>query len=103
VARCLASLFDPHLYPHTNSFIQLTQEEIGLLSATSRQRANQALQALENAELIKIEFKGIRVVDLPGLRRYSGGAEARHVLKGRSNSSGAQGSRSIPARVAIRK
>jgi CRP-like cAMP-binding protein len=72
VARCLASLFDPDLYPHTESLVQLTQDEIALLCAVSRQRANRALHALEAAGLLQIEFKGIRVMDLPGLRRYLG-------------------------------
>ena len=72
VARCLASLFDPDLYPHTESRIQLTQDEVALLSAVSRQRANKALHALEATGLLQIEFKGIRVLDLPGLRRYAG-------------------------------
>jgi CRP/FNR family cyclic AMP-dependent transcriptional regulator len=103
VARCLASLFDPDLYPHTDSFIQLTQDEIGLLSAMSRQRANRAVQALEKAQLIKVEFKGIRVLDLPGLRRYSGVGEVRRVLKSRSSSSRARASRSVPTGVSLRK
>ena len=40
VARALAQLFNPLLYPHTAAFLQLSQEEIGLLSGVSRQRAN---------------------------------------------------------------
>ena len=32
VARCLASLFDPDLYPRADNFIRLSQEEVGLLS-----------------------------------------------------------------------
>lgn len=72
VARCLASLFDPDLYPHTDPLVQLTQDEVALLSAVSRQRANRALHELETAGLLRIEFKGIRVLDLQGLRRYSG-------------------------------
>lgn len=72
VARCLASLFDPDLYPHSHPLVQLTQDEVALLSAVSRQRANRALHELEAAGLLRIEFKGIRVLDLPGLRRYPG-------------------------------
>ncbi len=71
VARCLASLFDPTLYPHAGNFVQLSQEEVGLLAAVSRQRANQALHALENAGLLKVTFGGVTVFDLPGLRRYA--------------------------------
>jgi CRP-like cAMP-binding protein len=72
VARCLASLFDPDLYPHTESLIELTQDEVALLSAVSRQRANRALHELKAAGLLQIEFRRIRVLDLPGLRRYAG-------------------------------
>jgi CRP/FNR family cyclic AMP-dependent transcriptional regulator len=70
VARCLASLFDPHLYPQTGSTVQLSQEEIGLLSAVSRQRTNQALHALQRAGLLRVDFRSVTVLDLPGLRAY---------------------------------
>lgn len=82
VARCLASLFDSDLYPHTEPFVQLTQDEIALLSAVSRQRANKALHELEEAGLLHIEFKGIRVIDLQGLRRFAG-PQRRHALRPR--------------------
>jgi CRP/FNR family cyclic AMP-dependent transcriptional regulator len=70
VARCLASLFDPDLYPQAGNFVQLSQEEIGLLAAVSRQRANEALHELERAGLLSIEFGGVSVLDLPRLRAY---------------------------------
>jgi CRP/FNR family cyclic AMP-dependent transcriptional regulator len=72
VARCIASLFDPDLYPTTGDFVSLNQEEVGLLSKMSRQRANQALHALERAGLLKLQFGGLTVLDLPGLRCYRG-------------------------------
>jgi CRP/FNR family transcriptional regulator, cyclic AMP receptor protein len=72
VARCLASLFNPDIYPQTGRFVKLSQEEIGHLSGLSRQRANQALQLLEKAGLLHIEFGGVSVSDLAGLRSYSG-------------------------------
>ncbi len=72
VARCLASLFDADLYPQARSFVALSQEEIGLLAAVSRQRANEALKALERAGLLRIEFGGVTVLDLHGLRGYGG-------------------------------
>lgn len=70
VARCLASLFDPDLYPRAGDFVQLSQEEIGLLAAVSRQRANEALHELERVGLLRIEYGGVTVLDLPGLRSY---------------------------------
>jgi CRP-like cAMP-binding protein len=72
VARCLASLFDANLYPQAGNFVRLSQEEIGLLSAVSRQRTNQALHALQQAGLLSIEFGGVRVIDLYGLRHFEG-------------------------------
>lgn len=43
---------------------------IGLLSGVSRQRANQALQVLEKAALLKVEYGGVRVLDVEGLKRF---------------------------------
>ncbi|MBC7940487.1 MAG: Crp/Fnr family transcriptional regulator [Chitinophagaceae bacterium] len=76
VARCLASLFDPDLYPRAGNSVQLSQDEIGLLSAVSRQRTNKALHELERAGLLRVDFGGVTVLDLAGLRCYGGGPEA---------------------------
>ena len=76
VARCLASLFDPALYPRRGSCVELSQEEIGLLAACSRQRTNEALHELERAGLLRAEFGRVTVLDLPGLRCYSGSRAA---------------------------
>lgn len=70
VARALAQLFNPLLYPGTATLLQLSQEEIGLLSGVSRQRANQALQVLEKAGLLKVEYGGVRVLDVDGLKKF---------------------------------
>lgn len=76
VARCLASLFDPDLYPSANAFVKLSQDEIGLLAAVSRKRANRALHALQDAGLLRIEFGGVTVLDVPGLWRFGGETDA---------------------------
>ncbi|WP_153146684.1 Crp/Fnr family transcriptional regulator [Dechloromonas sp. H13] len=70
IARCLAGLFNPVLYPGTNRLLQISQEELGYLAGVSRQRANQALKALEDAGLVRSEYGGINVLDLDGLRRF---------------------------------
>jgi len=70
VARCLASLFNSHLYPGIERLVQISQEEIGLLSGASRQRANQALQVLERKGLLRVDYGGIRILDLEGLRQF---------------------------------
>lgn len=91
VARCLASLFDPALYPRTSSFVQLSQEEIGLLAAVSRQRANEALHELAGRGLLRVEFGGVTVLDVPGLRGYCGGGDARPAARaGRGRESSAR-------------
>jgi CRP-like cAMP-binding protein len=72
VASSLASLFNPTLYPGVKNQLQISQEEIGYLAGLSRQRANQALQALEKAGLVRIEYGGITVLDIAGLRSFGG-------------------------------
>jgi len=72
VARCLAAMFNPHLYPGTVAQLQISQEEIGYLSDLSRQRVNQALKALGEAGLLAVEYGGIHILDLDGLRNYGG-------------------------------
>ena len=70
VARALAALFSPHLYPDTKPHIQISQEELGYLAGASRQRVNRALQVLGKAGLVKIDYGLVTVLDLPGLARY---------------------------------
>ena len=71
VARSLAALFNPVLYPEMGPEVQVSQEEIGYLAGVSRQRVNQALQVLEARGLIRIEYGGLRVLDLAGLRAFA--------------------------------
>src|SRR5690606_15695142 len=70
VARCLAELFNPLLYPGKDMRLDITQEEIGYLARISRQRTNQALRALEAAQLLKVEYGAVQVLDLDGLKQY---------------------------------
>src|SRR5450830_73726 len=70
VAQAIAQLFHPMLYPRTSHVLELSQEEIGMLSGISRQRVNLALGRLAELNLISIAYQAIRVVDLDGLRRY---------------------------------
>jgi CRP-like cAMP-binding protein len=71
VARSLASLFHPVLYPGVGELLRITQEELGYLVGLSRQRTNEALRRLQALGLIRIEYGGVRVLDLAGLRGYS--------------------------------
>lgn len=70
LARCLAAMFNPHLYPGIGPTLPISQEELAQLAGLSRQRANQALQRLEQVGLLRIEYGGITVTDLEGLRRF---------------------------------
>ena len=70
VARSLAALFHPILYPGVGGLLRITQQELGYLIGLSRQRVNEALNALQQHGLIGIEYGGVRVLDLEGLRRH---------------------------------
>jgi len=70
LARGLAALFNPHLYPGIGPTLPISQEELGQLVGLSRQRVNQALQRLEQARLLRIEYGGVTVLDLEGLRSF---------------------------------
>ena len=74
VASCLAALFNPDLYPRAadNRFVDLRQGEIGLLCGLSRQRVNKALHRLAEAGLVRLETRGLTVLDVDGLRRFAG-------------------------------
>lgn len=69
VARSLAALFHPTLYPGVRSTLRITQQELGYLVGLSRQRVNEALRALQSRGLIAVEYGGVRVLDLDGLRQ----------------------------------
>ena len=68
VARSLASLFNPVLYPGVGEVLRITQQELAYLVGLSRQRVNEALAALEAQGAIRIEYGGLRVLDLAALR-----------------------------------
>lgn len=70
VARCIASLFNPYLYPDTGARLSISQEEIGYLSGISRQRVNQALQTLERARLLSIDYGALTILDVAGLTTF---------------------------------
>lgn len=70
VARGIAAMFNPHLYPGIGRELQISQEEIGLLCGTSRQRTNQALRVLEARNLLRVGYAGVTILDLEGLRSF---------------------------------
>jgi len=70
LARSLASLFNPILYPDLSTHLEITQEEIGALSGISRQNANQCLKRLEREGLLRLEYGGVTILDIERLRSY---------------------------------
>ncbi len=70
LARSIASLFNPILYPDLTRHLEITQEEIGALSGISRQNANQCLKRLEQQGLLRLEYGGVTVLELERLRHY---------------------------------
>lgn len=70
VARHLAELFNPLLYPGTGLRLAITQEELGYLAGVSRQRANRALRKLEDAGVLTVSYGAIDVRDLERLKHF---------------------------------
>lgn len=68
VARNLAALFNPVLYPGVGEVLSITQQELAYLVGLSRQRVNEALSALAAGGSIQIEYGGLRVLKLSALR-----------------------------------
>ena len=68
VARYLAALFNPVLFPGVGELLRITQQELAYLIGLSRQRVNEALRTLEAQGMIQVEYGGLRVLDLAALR-----------------------------------
>ena len=68
VARSLAALFNPVLYPGVGQILRITQQELAYLVGLSRQRVNEALSTLQSQGVIRIEYGGLRVISLDALR-----------------------------------
>lgn len=70
LARNIAWLLNPVLYPETGMSIDISQEELGLLSGLSRQAANKSLQVLEDKGMLVVEHGQLTVTALDKLKRY---------------------------------
>jgi len=68
VARSLAALFNPVLYPGLGTVLRITQQELAYLVGLSRQRVNEALTTLAAQDAIQVEYGGLRVLNLQALR-----------------------------------
>jgi DNA-binding FadR family transcriptional regulator len=56
------------LFPGVGDLLRITQQELAYLVGLSRQRVNQALLRLQAAGTIRIEYGGLRVLDMGALR-----------------------------------
>ena len=83
VARSLAALFNPVLFPGVGQMLRITQQELAYLVGLSRQRVNEALAALQADGMIAVEYGGLRVLNLAALRgdAYLQPAVSRLLLK----------------------
>ena len=68
VARSLAALFNPVLYPSVGEVLRITQQEMAYLVGLSRQRVNEALATLQAQGVIRVEYGGLRVLNPDALR-----------------------------------
>ena len=68
VARSLAALFNPVLYPGLGTVLRITQQELAYLVGLSRQRVNEALTTLAAEGAIAVEYGGLQVLNLQTLR-----------------------------------
>lgn len=68
VARSLSALFNPVLYPGVGDMLRITQQELASIAGLSRPRVNTALAALQKKGLIRVEYGGLKVLSLDGLR-----------------------------------
>jgi CRP/FNR family transcriptional regulator, cyclic AMP receptor protein len=52
--------------------VRMTQADLALMLGASRSRTNAALKILERRGLFRVGYRGITILDLPGLRRLAG-------------------------------
>ncbi len=68
VASGLASMFNPVLHPRMGDVLRITQQELAYLVGLSRQRVNEALRTLQARGLVRLEYGGLKVLDIAALR-----------------------------------
>lgn len=70
VARGLAAMLNPVLNPRAGDAVRITQQELGYLVGLSRQRVNQALADLQTFGVLRVEYGGVRILDLAALQTH---------------------------------
>ena len=69
VAHALCAMFNRQLFPDAAPQVHISQEELGYIVGTSRQRVNQSLKTLEERGLIHLGYGFIGILDLAGLQQ----------------------------------
>jgi CRP/FNR family transcriptional regulator, cyclic AMP receptor protein len=72
LATELAALFNPQLYPGNQMTLPISQAELAHLVGLSRQRVNRALKRLVEVQLVRVDYRGLTIIDLEGLKRFQG-------------------------------
>ncbi|MBU3748742.1 MAG: Crp/Fnr family transcriptional regulator, partial [Burkholderiaceae bacterium] len=80
VARCLAWLYNPVLYPGVDQQLELTQQEIGYLSGVPRQRVNRALKLMQERGLVQVRYGAVHINEVQGLMSFRAPATGPSVL-----------------------
>jgi CRP/FNR family cyclic AMP-dependent transcriptional regulator len=70
--RLLGHALSSDLRGLTQVPVRMTQGDLALMLGASRSRTNAALKMLESRGLIKAGYRGITILDLPGLRKLAG-------------------------------
>lgn len=71
VAQSLMAMTHPLNNPRRDLLLAISQEELASLVTVSRQSCNKALASLQRKGLIRMEYGGIAVCDVEGLRRLT--------------------------------
>jgi len=80
VARCIATLFDPALYPRPDPWLRLTQFELSELVGLSRTMISFGLRQLALEGLLITRYGTIAVQNLGALQNYEG-SDSRRSLR----------------------
>jgi CRP/FNR family cyclic AMP-dependent transcriptional regulator len=70
--RLLGHALSRDLSGLTEVAVRMTQADLALMLSASRARTNAALKSLERDGLVRAGYRGITILDLPGLRRLAG-------------------------------
>lgn len=71
LARAIASLFNPVLYPGTHALLNVSQAELGELAGLSRQTTNASIRRLAADGLLDVAYGGVLVKNVAALRDYA--------------------------------